>query len=422
MRAFILLWLGQLASGFGSTVSIFAFGVWIFQQTGSATQFALTSFFFVLPLALLSSVAGTLVDRWNRRWVMIAADSGQAVITGVIALLLFTGQLAVWHLYLAAIASALCGAFHGPAWGASIPLLVPEQQLTRAAGLGQISKATAHLLAPVVAGYLVITIGLAGIVLIDLVTFVFALVTYLAIEIPTPPSPGSVTPTAHSFWQDLLLGWRYILTYPGLLGIVLIGTVVNFPSVIAHTLTTPLVLAFASADALGVVLATGASGLFLSGLLLSLWRGRQRRMVSALGLLALSGVGTMVAGWLPLVWLVAVGRLLAMFGGFGSGSLFTAIEQSKVPNALQGRVFGAEGMLALLFEALAYPSAGLLADHIFEPLLLDGYSGLGSLLPTGPGRGTGLLCSLMGVGILLLALAGYLHPRIRQIEEELPAA
>lgn len=141
LRAFLTLWLGQLLSGLGSSLSGFALGVWILQTTGSTTQFAVTTLTYVLPFALLAPVAGTLVDRWDRRWVMIGADSGQALVTLVLAGLLFTEHLAVWHIYVATTAGAIFGSFHGPAYGASIPLLVPKGDLVRMAGLGRLTGA-----------------------------------------------------------------------------------------------------------------------------------------------------------------------------------------------------------------------------------------------------------------------------------------
>jgi MFS transporter, DHA3 family, macrolide efflux protein len=260
MRNFIFLWSGQLLSGLGSSLSGFALGVWIYQQTGSVTQFAITTLFYILPFALLASFAGTLVDRWDRRQTMIWADSGQAAVTLILALLLSTGQLVVWHVYLAAVASASLGSFQGPAYGASIALLVPKEQLSRAAGMGQISNAVSRLVAPVLAGFLVITIGLRGVLFIDLATFGVAIVTYLFIHIPSPPISPSSSETKGNLWRETLFGWQYLFERPGLLCLILIGALRNYFMGIANVLTIPLVLSFATADKVGFVLALGSLG------------------------------------------------------------------------------------------------------------------------------------------------------------------
>ena len=423
LRAFLTLWLGQLISGLGSSLSGFALGVWIFQTTGSTTQFAITTLTFVLPFALLAPVAGTLVDRWDRRWTMIGADTGQALVTLLLAVLLFTDRLAVWHIYLATTASAIFGAFHGPAYGASIPLLVPKDYLVRMGGLGRLTQGVNRLLAPVLAGLLVTIIGLKGVVLIDLATFLFALLTYALVRIPRPPVTPESAQAAGNFWRELHFVWRYLWARPGLLGLVLIGGLQNLFGGIAGTLLMPLTLSITTVDRVGVILGIVASGTLMSGVVLSTWGGPKRLMVGACGLLALSGVGFLLAGWAPLLIAVTAGHFMAMFGGATAGSLMGALEQRKVALTVQGRVFGVEGMIALLFEATAYPTAGLLADQIFEPAMREGGVAapyLGPLIGSGTGRGMGLLTRLMGSALVVTALVSYMITRIRRVEDELP--
>lgn len=356
---------------------------------------------------------------------MIGADSGQALVTLLLAGLLFTERLAVWHIYLATTASAIFGSFHGPAYSASIPLLVPKGELVRMAGLGRLTGAINRLLAPVLAGLLVTTIGLHGVVLIDLATFLFALLTYTLIRIPRPPVTPESAQVAGNFWRELHFVWRYLWARPGLLGLVLIGGLQNLFGGIASTLLIPLTLSITTVDRLGVILGIVASGTLMSGVVLSTWGGPKRLMVGACTLLALSGAGFVVAGWAPLLIAVAIGHLMAMFGGATAGSLMGALEQRKVDLAVQGRIFGVEGMIALLFEAAAYPTAGLLADRIFEPAMVKGGVGamyLSPLIGSGPGRGMGLLTMVMGLCLMATALASFLTPQIRAIEGALPDA
>ena len=422
LRAFWMLWTGLFLSGIGSSLSSFAFGIWVFQKTGSTMQFALTNLAFVLPYALLAPIAGTFVDRWDRRWTMIGADSGQALITALVAWLLWRDQLAVWHLYTAAALSAIFGAFSGPAYGASIPLLVPKEQLVRVGGLGRFAWSGSRLLAPLLAGFLVVRIGLAGVVLIDLATFLIALIAYGLIRIPQPPRSQSAAVT-QSFWQDLRFGWRYLGQRPGLLALVLIGGVLNLFNNIANTVRIPMLLTFANADAVGFVLTLSAGGSLVSGALLAIWGGPKRLLPGIVTLIALSGIGYVMAGLFPLIWLIGVGSFVANLAGAGWGMLMTALEQRKVALDVQGRVFGTEGMIALLFEAAAYPLAGLLADRVFEPAMQSGAwlaAIVGPLFGVGPGRGMGLLMMVMGGGVLLTAVLAYRYPPLRQIEATLP--
>lgn len=339
--------------------------------------------------------------------------------------MLFTERLAVWHIYLATTASAIFGSFHGPAYGASIPLLVPKGDLVRMAGLGRLTGAINRLLAPVLAGLLVTTIGLHGVVLIDLATFLFALLTYALIRIPRPPITPESAQAEGNFWRELHFVWRYLWARPGLLGLVFISGLQNLFGGIAGTLLIPLTLSITTVDRLGVILGIVASGTLMSGVVLSAWGGPKRLMVGACTLLALSGVGFLLAGWAPLFITVAAGHFLAMFGGATAGSLLGAIEQRKVDLAVQGRVFGVEGMIVLLFEAAAYPTAGLLADRVFEPAMREGgvtAPYVGALIGRGPGRGIGLLTVSMGLCLVVTALVSYLIPNVCRIEVELPDA
>lgn len=425
LRVFSLLWFGQLISGLGSSLSAFAFGVWIFQKTGSATLFAGTTFAYVISFALLAPLVGVFVDRWDRRWIMFWADVGQVLISLAMISLLFRGQLTIWHIYIANVAGALFGSFHGTAYGASIALLVPKQHLPRAAGMGQINNAVCRLVAPLLAGFLVIAIGLEGVMLLDLITFLVAISTYLLLPIPRPPASPAQPEGKSPFWQDLLFGWRYLLARPGLLGLVLIFALLNFFNGVAIILTVPLVLSFAKPDAVGIVLAISAGGLLVSGSMMSTWGGPKRRLNGSLCFLALGGFGLMLAGWQPLIWLIAAGRFISGLAFSSSGALATAIEQSKIAADVQGRVFGAEAMIALVFEALGYPSGGFLADRIFQPLMAEpGMLAhlIGQSIGVGPGRGMGVINILMGLGVVVLALIGYLHPRVRGVEQELPDA
>src|SRR5687767_6616005 len=163
MRTFFIIWIGQFISLIGSELSSFGLGVWIFEQTHQATPFALVMLTNSLPRLFIGPFAGVLVDRWNRRQIMIAADSISALMTLAAAVLLFTNQLAIWHVYVIALVSSICGAFQEPAYLASITMLVPKKDFGRASGMMQASEAVSRLLAPMLAGVLYVTIRLSGI-------------------------------------------------------------------------------------------------------------------------------------------------------------------------------------------------------------------------------------------------------------------
>ncbi|HXD12080.1 MAG TPA: MFS transporter, partial [Anaerolineales bacterium] len=174
MKTFLVIWVGQLISILGSGLTSFALGVWIFSQTGKATPFALTILFGNLPRILLLPVAGSLADRWNRRWVMILSDTGNALVTISVFVLLLFGNLQFWHIYLIVTLGSIFSAFQEPAYSASVTMLVPKKDLSRANGMIQMGQALEMVVTPIIAGVLFVAIGLSGILVIDFVTFLFA--------------------------------------------------------------------------------------------------------------------------------------------------------------------------------------------------------------------------------------------------------
>ncbi|HJQ36450.1 MAG TPA: MFS transporter, partial [Thermoanaerobaculia bacterium] len=172
MRVFSVVWFSQLVSIVGSGLTSFALGVWVYERSHSATQFALITLFLVLPGVLLSPLAGALADRWNRKLLIILGDCGSALGTLAIALLVYADRLEVWHIYLATAFSSVCGAFQWPAFAASIAMLVPKERLGRANGMVQIAEAAGLVISPLLAGVLVVTTGLWGVILIDFATFI----------------------------------------------------------------------------------------------------------------------------------------------------------------------------------------------------------------------------------------------------------
>jgi MFS family permease len=423
MRTFFVIWSGQLVSTIGSGLTGFALGVWIYQETGSVTLFALNMLAYALANLLVSPIAGVLVDRYDRRWVMILSDTGAGLATLSIALLYVTGNLEVWNIILATAFTSAFSAFQWPAYSAVTTLLVPKEQLGRAGGMVQIGEAISQLLAPAVAGVLFVTIGLGGVILIDFVTYLFAVLTLLIVRVPSPERSEAGEEGKGSIWQEAIFGWRYISARAGLLGLLLIFAAFNFVSGLIMPLITPLILDMASPDLLGYVFSIAGAGMLVGTLVMSAWGGPKRRIHGVLGFLMLSGFFTSILGISPFIPFLAAA---------GFGLLFTlpiingssqAIWQSKVAPDVQGRVFSVRRMIAMSMTPLAYIVAGPLADNVFRPLLVEGGAlagSVGQLIGVGPGRGTGFMFMVIGALSILVAAAGYLNPRVRNVEDELP--
>jgi DHA3 family macrolide efflux protein-like MFS transporter len=427
MRTFLIIWLGQFISQTGGRLSGFALGVWVFQQTGSATLFALIATFSLLPGVLVAPFAGLVADRVDRRLVMIVGDSGAALCTLAVAVLLALGRLELWQIYLTQGLAAAFSAFQAPAFAAAIAQLVPRGELGRAAGLNQLADGLSLVLAAPLAGLLLGPLGLAGIVALDLISFAFAVLTLLLVRFP--PLPTSAEPAGPAGWGRLLrdasAGLRYNLARPGLLGINMVAAAIGLSTGVVSALLTPMVLAFATASAAGAVSGILGMGSVAGSTLMSVWRGPRRRVFGLLGYGLLHGLFVAAAGLRPSVALISATMFLAFCGVPVASVCSSLIWRTKVPLEMQGRIFALNRMLVTLALVVGLGLAGPLADGVFEPLMAAGgplAGSLGLLLGVGPGRGIGLLFVVTGALVMLATAAGWLSPRIRRVEEELPDA
>ncbi len=420
---FEAVWFGQLISYVGSGLTNFALGVWVFQRTGSVTQFALIAFFASLPGLLAAPFAGALVDRWDRRLVVLWCDLGSGLRTLVIAFLLLSGALRTWHVYVAVAVVSLLRTLHLPAYIAATSMLVPKRQIGRASGMMQFGQAAGDTLAPLLAGLMIGAIGMAGVLFVDFATFLFAVLTLALVQVPRPAVSAAALAARGSLAREAALGWTFVKARPGLLGLLLYFAMCNLVFSIAMVLVVPLVLSFSVPAVLGRVQATASFGLLAGSLLMSLTGWPRRRIHGVLGCGALLSVMLVVVGLRPNAQLIAAGLFLLLFAAAIVNGSSQAIWQVKVPPDLQGRVFAVRRMLAQITTPVGQIAAGPLADRFFRPLLIAGgplAGSAGRVLGVGPGRGIGLFYLCIAVVPLLSSLWGYAQPRVRNVEDELP--
>lgn len=427
MRTFLVIWIGQVISIIGSGLTSFALGVWIYQQTGQATPFAITVLFGTLPRILLTPLAGSLADRWNRRWLMILADTGNALVTLAVVFLVITDSLRIWNIYLVALAGSLFAAFQEPAYTASITMLVPKKDLARASGLMQVAQSLEMLIAPLLAGILFGVIGLRVIVLIDFFTYFFAVGALLIVRIPQPPLTSLVEEDGRGkIWWDALFGWQYLRQRGGLFNLLLYFALVNFLLNLASVLTGPLVLSFSTPAVLGAVQTATGFGMLLGSLALGVWGGPKRRIYGVLGFIGLGSVAVLAIGVRANPFWIAAGFFMFLFSVPIASGLSQAVFQTKVAPDVQGRVFAIRSLISRSIMPLAFLLAGPLADRVFEPLMRPGgmlAEGLpGILIGAGAGRGIGFMFVISGILLMVATAFAFLNPRIRNLESELPDA
>lgn len=441
LSAFILVAIGQMISLLGSGMTQFGLAIWIFQQSGKATDFSFLAVTGFAPIVIFSPIAGALVDRWNRKFVMMISDLAAGLTTVAVFILLSTGSLEIWHLYVTNFFSGVFQAFQWPAYSAAITMMVPKEQYGRANGIVAIAGPASNIFAPILAAALLGRIGLEGIMLIDIITFSSAIGALLMVYVPQPKQTEEGKQSRGSLASESLFGFKYIFSRPSLLGLQLMFFYVNLVSTLGFTLQTPMILASTgnNKEVLATVMSVGSIGGLLGGILLSAWGGPKRRIHGVLGGMALNGLfyhllmgaGHNIGSQVSVTFLGATGAvLLWSIANFASPFIITilngsnqAIWQAKVPPDLQGRVFSARRWIAQITAPLGMLVSGPLADQIFEPAMsqTSALSSLfGPLVGTGPGTGMALIFIFTGSLGIIGALSGYLFPIIRNVEDIMP--
>lgn len=427
MKTFLIMWVGQLVSLLGTAMTRFAVLIWAYQQTGDATTLALLGFFSFGSYVVCSPIAGIWVDRWDKRRTLIFSDLGSGLMTLTMLALYTTGNLQIWHLYLAEILTGAFDSFQLPAYTVATSVLVEKQYYTRTSGLRSLALNASKVIAPFLGGFLLHFIDLDGIMLFDVASFCFAVGVLLFVRIPNPPTSTEGRESRGNIWQEVQFGFRYIFQRPGLRGLLIIFMGIHFFATLTYFAILPaMILARSGGDEMALASVQAAMGIggVIGGVILSLWGGTKRKIHLVLGGLALSfflGDFSFAVGRTLPVWIFA-GLSADFFIPFIVGAN-RAIWQMKVPPDIQGRVFSVQSMMQEGMMPIGYLMAGPLADHVFGPAMMPGGSladTFGWLVGTGPGAGMGLMFIFTWFFGTLMGTSGYFFASVRNVESDLP--
>lgn len=425
MFGFTIVWLGQIVSVLASAMSQFGLTIWMFQQTESATALGLMQVFFITPFLLISPLAGVMVDRHNRKMMMMVSDLMAGIATVLILVFQAFGILEFWHLYFASVIYGLGMAFQWPAYSAAISTMVPKEQYGRANGMMSLVEAGPGVVAPLLAGVLLPIVGLTGILVFDVVTFILAIGALSVVHVPPPPRTQEGVQGRGGIWKEAAYGFKYIFARPSLLGLQLTFFMGNLFAGIGFTLLAPMILSRTGNDSLmlGSAQTAGAVGGLIGGIIMSAWGGFKRRVHGVLVGWIISGVGMAIlglVGGLP-IWITGM-IVSAIVIPLVNGSN-QAIWQAKVAPDVQGRVFSARRLIAWFTNPISPIIAGTLADYVLEPQMRTTSSlseTFGGLVGTGPGAGMGIILVFCGLLSALVGAAGYFIPAIHNAESILP--
>ena len=389
---FFTVWGGQAFSLFGSALVQFALVWYLTKQTGSATVLATATLVAMLPQIVLGPFAGALVDRWNRRFIMMIADGGIALATILLAYLFASGQVQIWHIYAILMVRSVGQAFHYPAMQASTSLMVPEKQLNRISGANQTLMGAINIIAPP-----------TGALLLEVLPYARTSFSSTWQRPCWQSRPCCSSPFRNrmrsaenqeqsdgkpaGLMQDVREGLRYVASWPGLLAILIMATVINFLLTPTGALMPLLVTKHFGLGALefGLMDSAWGFGVIIGGLILGTWGGFKRKVAtSMMGIIGI-GLGVTIVGLSPanMYWLAIAGMAFSgIMNPITNGPLF-ALVQSTVRPDMQGRVMSLIISAATAMTPLSLMVAGPLSDAI----------GIRTWFWFG-----GLICLLMGIG------------------------
>jgi amino acid adenylation domain-containing protein len=396
-RDFAIVAGGQFASMIGTQLSTFAMGVWVYQQTGRLFDFALLTMLALVPAILAAPIGGALVDRYDRRRVMLIADATAAAALGSLSLLLWLGWLELWQVLVAVTVGSVANAIQRPAYLAAVAQLVPKPYLPQANAVANSGTGVGILLGPVAGGLLVTLVGLHGVVALDMITSLIAVGTLLAVRFPN----RLFRRRDETFGRALAGGWRFVIRRRPMLVMIAFFVPVNYLIAVVTVLVTPWVLSFGDAVTLGVVTAAGGVGAVAGTVAMVVWGGTRRLAVGMVGFTAGMGVGSIVAGLWPAPVAAAVGLFLYWAALTVLNAHWVSIIQIKVGQELQGRVLSVNQLLATTMMPVGFVTAPALADLV---------------------GGVATLLILSGAVLVAWSAAGLAYRPLRRMEDDLPDA
>ncbi|MBN1873201.1 MAG: MFS transporter [Anaerolineae bacterium] len=368
---FFTIWVGQALAMITSELLQFTLIWWLTQSYRSATVVGIATMIALLPRALLSPFLGALVDRWNRRMILFASH-GIIILSLICMSYLFQANaISLSMIYLIIFVRACGKSFQMPAMVSSTTLMVPQQHLSRVAGLNQMVQGIMLIVAPSLGALLVHILPLYAIIAVDITGALIAIIVLMCITIPNPsPIADAISPPAgwRSLWKDVYAGIRYIWNWRGAPEMLFISMMINFLSSPAFMLTSILVTKrFGGAEQeFGVIGAAIGIGMVCGGMALSVWGGFRRPMQTSLvGILGMASA-ILITGLAPksAFWLAAGGMFVGGFMAPVCMAPIQALVQKAVEPTMQGRVLTLLDSISTAIAPLSLAIAGPIFDHL----------------------------------------------------------
>lgn len=414
-KGFFLMSIGQFLSMVGSSMTQFGLSIWIWKTTGNATPFSIITTLFFVPNLIFSPFAGALIDRWPLKRSLILPDLAAGIITIFTLILYLLNKLNLPFLYIASFISGTFNSFQWPAYSVTISVMLKKEEYGKANGLFSMVENGPMIIAPILAGIFLPLINLSGIMIIDIITFLFAIGTVLYVYIPK--LERVISKEKLGIFKDALFGFKYIFNKKHLLALLTVFLLVNFFEGFISPIYSPLILSKTnnSSIALGVVQMFFGLGGLIGGFIMTLWGGTKRKVYSLIGGILLSGIALFLFALSKNLYLLSIfGFILSLLGVVTNASS-QAIWQSKVAPQLQGRVFAARRVIAQLVGTIPMISSGPIIDNFLSKYFIDSNKFL-SYFGIGKGGAMSFMTFISGIFVVIIAIVAFLNKTVMNVE------
>ena len=420
LYSFLLLWGSQTVSQLGTAMTDYAVIIWVYSRKGTASSVTLLTVCTFLPTIFFRFLAGSVVDRWSKKRIMLIADLLAACGTLTVLVLHSADVLQIWHLYVINFLLSLMNAFQEPASFVAVSMLVPREHYARASGLQGFSGAAVSILAPVLGAFLLAFGGINTVLIVDLATFAVAfLVLLFLIRIPEPERQKT---EEERFSETCLAGIRYLKEHTAIFRITLFLAVINFLAKLGNDgMLSPFILGRTGNNqpVLGAVESFVALGLLAGSLLATLMKPVKKRIPLIFITTGLVFSGNIIQSLTSRPWIWCMAAFVSyMLAALMNVNLDT-IMREKVPPEMQGRVFSAKGTMQNFTIPIALLLGGFLADTVFEPFMMTDtlqQQTLSGFFGTGKGSGIGLMFFIVGIAGMLISFTRLGKPVYRELD------
>lgn len=417
-KKFLIIWCGEFISSIGSGMTAFGLGIYVWQLTQSAMAVSMIEMAALLPMMLLSPVAGVLADRYDRRLLMILGDFVSAF--GLVAMLLLMrfGNIQVWQIFACVAFNSVFVSLLDPAYKATVTDLLTEDEYSKASGLVSIASSSKFLISPVLAGLVLAVWGMELILVIDISTI---FVTILAIfSVRKSIAVVAQNKKELDFMKDFKEGWKIITEAKGVLLLIVLVSLLMFYMGFIQVLSKPLMLTLTTEKITGILQTICACGMLVTSILIGSGTFKSKYVDVMVISFVVAGIMMVVLGATTNIPLL-VGAAFIFFAAlpYATTSIDVLIRRN-IENDKQGRAWGLISLISQIGYIVAYIFAGIFSDYIFIPAFKEGGAlagSVGKIIGVGPGRGIGFLIMLAGLCLVITALLVFNSKQIREMEE-----